>query len=69
VVRNTSNDLYIGRFAEEVTLPPMGPKVVGYNHFKGSIDEVRIISRSQSADWIRLCYMNQRPDDQLVQFK
>jgi len=68
VVRNTSNDLYIGRFAEEVTLPPMGPKVVGYNHFKGSIDEVRIISRSQSPEWVRLCYMNQRPDDRLVQF-
>ena len=69
VARDTSNDLYLGRFAEELTLPPLGPMVVGYNHFKGSIDEVRILSKSQSADWVRLCYMNQRSDDRLVQFK
>jgi hypothetical protein len=34
--------------------------------FAGIIDEVRVSSRGLSADWIRLCYMNQRMDDQLV---
>ncbi|MGE5671997.1 MAG: DUF2341 domain-containing protein [Fibrobacterota bacterium] len=62
VSRNTANDLFIGRFASPVTLP----LVEGHCYFKGSIDEVRIMSKAQSSDWIRLCYMNQRPDDKLV---
>jgi hypothetical protein len=37
--------------------------------FHGIIDEVRIHNVSLSADWIRLCYMNQRSDDKLVMFK
>jgi hypothetical protein len=65
VSRNTSNDLTIGRFAKPVTVPI----TEGYCHFRGGIDEVRIISRSQSADWIRICYMNQRSDDRLVMFR
>jgi hypothetical protein len=69
VSRNTDNDLYIGRFSEVVTLPPLGPIVQGYNHFKGGIDEVRIINKAQNPDWVRLCYMNQRPDDRLVTFE
>lgn len=35
--------------------------------FSGLIDEVRIANSALSADWIRLCYMNQRPDDALVE--
>jgi hypothetical protein len=62
VSRNTTNDLFIGRFAA----PVMVPLIEGYCYFKGSIDEVRIMSSAQSSDWIKLCYMNQRPDDKLV---
>ena len=35
----------------------------------GTIDEVRVCNVARSADWIRLCFMNQRPDDRLVVFK
>lgn len=65
VSRNMSNDLFIGRFAKAVTVPISE----GYCYYRGSIDEVRIISASQSPDWVRLCYMNQRPDDRLTVFK
>ena len=37
--------------------------------FKGMVDEVRISNIALSADWIKLCYMNQRIDDKLVIFK
>jgi|WetSurMetagenome_2_1015567.scaffolds.fasta_scaffold78797_2 hypothetical protein len=63
--RNTSNDLSIGRFLQEVT----NPEYEGYCFFKGAIDEVRILSMAQNTDWIRLCYMNQRVDDRLVVFR
>jgi len=39
-----------------------------YN-FTGKIDEVRINKNVLSADWIKLCYMNQKPQDQLITFK
>jgi hypothetical protein len=32
----------------------------------GIMDEIRIEGVARSADWIRLCYMNQRVDDKLV---
>jgi len=65
VSRNTSNDLSIGKFLHEVTVPIND----GYCFFKGSIDEVRICSVARSVDWIKLCYMNQRPDNRLVNFR
>jgi hypothetical protein len=65
VSRNTGNDLTFGRFAKPVTVPISE----GYCYFKGAIDEVRICGVVRSADWIKLCYMNQRPDDKLVVFK
>jgi hypothetical protein len=37
--------------------------------FSGSIDEVRMTYRARSADWLRLCYMNQKPRDALVKFQ
>ena len=37
--------------------------------FNGKIDEVRIANIALNADWIKLCYMNQRADDKLVVFK
>jgi hypothetical protein len=39
-----------------------------YN-FIGRIDEVRVSKTVYSADWITLCYMNQKAPDQLVTFK
>jgi hypothetical protein len=38
-------------------------------YFKGEIDEVRVMNTSPSADWIKLCYMNQKAQDALVVFK
>lgn len=64
-VRKSSNDLNIGRFAEEIKIPIDQ----GFGYFKGSIDEVRIISTAVSPEWIRLCYMNQKSEDKLVVFK
>jgi hypothetical protein len=56
--RNTSCNFMIG-------------KKVDYNtwFFRGSIDEVRVSSKAQSADWIKLCYMNQKSNDKLVVFE
>lgn len=41
-----------------------------YEHlpFCGMVDEVRIASVRSSADWIKLCYMNQKSVDRLIQF-
>jgi hypothetical protein len=39
-----------------------------YN-FIGRIDEVRVSKTVLSTDWITLCYMNQKAQDQLVMFK
>jgi hypothetical protein len=38
-------------------------------HFFGAIDEVRICRTVRSPDWIKLCYMNQKPVDVLVGLK
>jgi hypothetical protein len=37
--------------------------------FIGSIDEVRVCDLARSADWIKLCYMNQKANDALVEFR
>ncbi|MBN1758947.1 MAG: DUF2341 domain-containing protein [Chitinispirillaceae bacterium] len=37
-------------------------------YFNGSIDEVRICRVAKSADWIRLCYMNQKEEDALLRW-
>ncbi len=65
IAKDTLNDLSIGSFLEGI----YDPSYEGYCFFRGSIDEVRIISAAQSPDWARLCYMNQRSDDRLVVFK
>jgi hypothetical protein len=38
-------------------------------YFNGSIDEVRVMKTAVSADWIKLCYMNQKTGNTLVWFK
>lgn len=65
--RNTSNDISIGKFMEEMPILDF-PVNEGYCYFKGSIDEVRILNKVESRDRVRLCYMNQKFDDQLVEF-
>jgi hypothetical protein len=59
--RDTTSDVTIGRSAKT---PPGDPCF-----FKGKIDEVRLINKVVSADWIKLEYMNQKADDALVKFK
>jgi hypothetical protein len=62
--RNTGDDFMIGRYARRVTIPTNE----GWCYFDGKVDEVRVASAVPSADWIKLCYMNQRADDKLVVF-
>lgn len=61
--RNMSSDISIGGYLKPAN------STDGYCFFKGSVDEVRMISATQSPDWVLLCYMNQRLDDRLVVFK
>jgi hypothetical protein len=63
--RNNGDDFSIGRYGHSVIIP----YYQGWSYFKGRIDEVRVSSGALTADWIRLCYMNQKSDDKLVVFK
>lgn len=38
-------------------------------YFNGAIDEVRIAGRAHGADWIKLCFMNQKERDALVRWQ
>jgi hypothetical protein len=60
-VRNTNFDFLVGRIRKTAT------DTTAY-FFKGVIDEVRAESVAPSADRVKLCYMNQRPDDKLIVF-
>jgi hypothetical protein len=64
--RNTESDLNLGRAHELATTSKTYSNLC---YFKGKMDEVRISSVARGADWIRLCFMNQREDDKLVFFK
>jgi len=64
--RDTSQNVTVGRFMQEITLPN---NTNNYCFFKGAIDEVRIENGARSNAWVKLCYMNQRSDDRLVVFK
>jgi hypothetical protein len=64
--RNTTTEFIVGRYTTKAGYPP--GKLGGYCWFDGKIDEVRACGKSRGADWIRLCYMNQRTDDRLVSF-
>ena len=60
--RYTASDVFIGK-------TPPGSNNWSPYFFKGVLDEVRISNIALCADWIKLCYMNQRADDKLVIFK
>jgi Concanavalin A-like lectin/glucanases superfamily/Domain of unknown function (DUF2341) len=62
VARNTGFDFMIGR-----TMKSSSDTTAYF--FKGIIDEVRITSVAPGADWVKLCYMNQKASDQLVEFR
>jgi biopolymer transport protein ExbB len=64
--RSTAGDLILGRAHEPGTFPNAQ---AGFCYFRGKIDEVRIGSAPSGADWIKLCYMNQRSNDKLTVFK
>ena len=58
VVQSTTDNFTIGRQPTNATY-----------FFNGLIDEVRVSSTALSADWNKLCYMNQKAVDALVVFK
>jgi len=63
--RVNGDDFTIGKHAREVTIP----YEEGWCYFKGIIDEVRVMSFAPDSNWIRLCYMNQKAEDALVEFR
>ncbi|MBN1757932.1 MAG: DUF2341 domain-containing protein [Chitinispirillaceae bacterium] len=63
--RENGDDFTIGRHARAVTIP----YDEGWCYFRGMIDEVRVMSVAPEPDWIRLCYMNQKTEDKLVEFR
>lgn len=67
VTTDSSSIRYQG-FGSDTYIGMHGNKKQNFNFF-GEIDEVRVNSKAVSADWIKLCFMNQRVDDKLVKFK
>jgi hypothetical protein len=63
--RVTSDNFTLGRYPRSVTIP----YYQGWSYFNGKIDEVRVSNGAPSADWIKLCYMNQKSGDALVKFR
>jgi hypothetical protein len=63
LARNTGDDVTIGKFLTYSNID------ASYCPFSGKIDEVRISNVARSADWIKLCFMNQKTPDALVTFK
>jgi len=63
--RNLNDDFTIGKHAREVAIP----NKEGWCYFGGKIDEVRVMNVVPSADWVRLCYMNQKAEDALVEVR
>jgi hypothetical protein len=64
VPRYTGDDVTIGRFFSTPS-----DSIEGKCPFLGKIDEVRISNLACNADWIKLCYMNQKQQDALVVIK
>jgi hypothetical protein len=57
-MRDTTLNLAIGKMSGQDN-----------RYFDGKIDEVRIANVALTADWIRLCYMNQKAIDALIEFR
>jgi hypothetical protein len=65
--RNTDGDFSIGCHLEVDMFPDMIPRDSTF--FKGTIDEVRVMSTPLDSNWVKLCYMNQKMTDVLVEFR
>lgn len=63
--RNEKCDFTVGCHLNHDSLP----EIHGWSYFNGKIDEIRIMSKVPGSDWIRLCYMNQKENDALVEFR
>ena len=63
VSRNSQSDFSIGAYLAYVLTTEVNE---GYCFFNGKIDEVRVSNNIPSADWIKLCYMNQKTSDALI---
>lgn len=63
--RDSTQNITIGRFIELVTLPN---DTTSNCYFNGMIDETRIERGARSSAWVKLCFMNQRQDDKLIEF-
>ena len=63
VPRNSQSDFSIGAYLAYVLTTEVNE---GYCFFNGKIDEVRVSNIILSADWIKLCYMNQKTPDALI---
>jgi len=57
-VRDTTGNVVIGKMSGQ-----------NNRYFDGMIDEVRIGNAALSPDWIKLCYMNQKTQDNLIVWK
>lgn len=63
--RNTDCDFSIGCHLKHDLLPDLE----GLNYFDGRIDEVRVMNFVPDNDWVKLCYMNQKENDALIEWK
>jgi len=58
-----------GEADDEVGRSPYDASNIQYGvpgYFYGTLDEFRIESKARNADWVKLSYMNQRPDQKLI---
>jgi hypothetical protein len=67
VNRNTDENFTIGCHLQYDLLPDIVPLPLTF--FNGKIDEVRVMDVVPDANWIKLCYMNQKQEDALVEFR
>jgi hypothetical protein len=62
--RDVSNDVAIGKLSG-----PIGGGGGGSRFFNGKIDEVSMANAARSADWIKLCFQNQKSGSTVVRVK
>lgn len=65
--RSTDADFVIGCHLQYELLPDIVPLPLTY--FNGKIDEVRVMNTIPDDNWVKLCYMNQKEEDALVEFR
>jgi len=62
------NVTLVGNISNNLPLR-IGLEADNQNDFTGSLDEIVVSLTARSADWIKLCYMNQKSADALVEFR